>query len=197
LIYAPMFIPIYIILKQGIISRSEAGLTWKDFWFYLPLAVAIGFALGWVEHNVLHPEALVPESSILYTLILSVIMIVFVGVVEEFIFRSSLQTVLVERMGSMSGLLGASVAFGFMHSGYHLPAEIIFVFLAGIVFGILFWITKSLPIIAIAHGVTNISLFLVAPAYSGLLVYLIGIPVLVFFLFLFIFKSRWKSLLTS
>jgi uncharacterized protein len=196
LIYAPMFIPIYFILKQGLISRSEAGLTWKGFWFYLPLALAVGFALGWGEHNVLQSEALIPESSIMYVVALSIVMIVFVGFVEEFIFRSNLQTVLEERVGAVAGLLATSMIFGLMHSGYHLPSEIVFVIFAGIVFGLLFWITKSLPVIALAHGITNISLFLVAPAYSGLLVYLIGIPGIVFALFLFFLKPR-SSLLSS
>jgi membrane protease YdiL (CAAX protease family) len=182
LVYAPMFIPIYFVLKEGLINRSRAGITFKDFWFYLPLAVTVGFALGWEEHNVLHAESLVPGSSIMYILALSVIMIMFVGLVEEFVFRSALQTVMEERLGSVAGLLATSVLFGFMHSGYHLPLEILFVSFAGIVFGLLFWMTRSLPIIALAHGITNVSLFLVAPVYPDYLIYLIGVPLLLFLL---------------
>jgi membrane protease YdiL (CAAX protease family) len=92
-------------------------------------------------------------------LALSLTMILFVGVVEEFVFRSALQTVMEERLGSIVGLVVASVLFGFMHSGYHVPLELLYVSFAGIVFGLLFWLTKSLPIIALAHGVTNVSLF--------------------------------------
>jgi len=193
LVYAPMFIPIYFIIKEGFISRSDAGLTLKRFWFYLPLAVSSGFALGWGEHNVLHSDLLIPDFSMKSILILSIIMIVFVGVVEEFVFRSALQTVMEERLGSLAGLLVTSVIFGFMHSGYHLPLEVLFVFFAGVVFGLLFWLTRSLPVIALAHGVTNISLFLVAPDYSGLLIYLIGIPGLLFVLSAYLFKIRPRN----
>jgi uncharacterized protein len=190
LVYAPMFIPIYFVLKEGFISRAEAGITLKGFWFFTPLAVAVGFALGWGEYNVLHAEPLVPGSGLMYVLALSIIMIVFVGAVEEFVFRCALQTVMEERLGSIAGLLATSVIFGIMHSGYHLPLEVLFVSFAGVVFGLLFWLTRSLPVIALAHGVTNISLFLVAPDYSGLIIYSIGVPGLLFVLSAYLFKIR-------
>lgn len=37
------------------------------------------------------------------------------------------------------------------------------------------------PVIALAHGLTNVSLFFVAPVYPDYLLYLIGIPLLLFF----------------
>ncbi|MGD0951598.1 MAG: type II CAAX endopeptidase family protein [Methanotrichaceae archaeon] len=182
LVYAPMFIPIYFVLKEGFVSPAEAGLTLKGFGFYMFLAVAVGFALGWGEYNILHSVSLVPGPGLIYVLALSIIMIFFVGLVEEFVFRSVLQTVMQERLGSVAGLLVTSVLFGMMHSGYHLPLELLFVSFAGIVFGLLFWLTRSLPVIALAHGVTNISLFLIEPDYSWLLIYLIVIPALLFVL---------------
>ncbi len=180
LVYAPMFLPIYLLLKERMFSRSEVGITAKDFWFFLPLAVAVGFSLGWGEYQVLRPGVLVPDFSLRSVLILSLTMIFFVGFVEEFVFRSVLQTVMEERMGSIVGLVIASVLFGFMHSGYHLPLELLYVSFAGVVFGLLFWITKSLPVIALAHGVTNVSLFLVTPTFSDLIIYIVGISGIIF-----------------
>jgi membrane protease YdiL (CAAX protease family) len=180
LVYAPMFLPIYLIMKERIFSWKETGITAKGFWFFLPLALAVGFALGWGEYQVLRPGVLIPDFSLWSILTLTVTMTIFVGVVEEFVFRSALQTVMEERLGAIAGLIMASVLFGFMHSGYHIPLELLYVSFAGVVFGLLFWITKSLPVIALAHGITNVSLFLVAPAFSGLLIYLIGISGLAF-----------------
>jgi membrane protease YdiL (CAAX protease family) len=194
LVYAPMFIPMYFIVKEKIFSRSEIGLTTKGFWFYLPLAIAVGFALGWGEYNVLRPGVLIPDFGWKSILILSITMILFVGVVEEFVFRSVLQTEMEGRLGSIAGLISASILFGFMHSGYHLPQEILYVSFAGVVFGLLFWLTKSLPVIAVAHGVTNISLFLVLPAYSGMLIFLIAIPGLVFLIYASISKKMPRKL---
>jgi uncharacterized protein len=190
MVYAPMFIPIYFVLKEGFVSGSEAGLTFKGFWFYLPLAVSIGFALGWGEYNVIHPQLLTPGAHIKDILILIVTMIFFVGFVEEFIFRSSLQTVLEERLGPKIGLLTASMIFGFMHSGYHLPLELLYVTFAGAVFGLLFWLTKSLPIISLAHGVTNISLFLISPLDPGFLIYFIAAPVIIFIFYAYVLKKN-------
>jgi membrane protease YdiL (CAAX protease family) len=195
MVYAPMFIPIYFFVKDGFIGRAEAGLTFKGFWFYLPLAISVGFALGWGEYNVIHPQLMTPGASIKDILILIITMIFFVGIVEEFIFRSSLQTVLEARLGSIAGLLLASVIFGFMHSGYQLPLELLYVSFAGAVFGLLFWLTKSLPIISLAHGVTNISLFLVVPLEPEILIYFILVPALIFGFYAYVFKrksGRWE-----
>lgn len=190
MVYAPMFIPIYFLVKDGFISRSEAGMTFKGFLYYFPLAISAGFALGWGEYNVIHPQLLAHGGDIKEIAILIVTMIFFVGIVEEFIFRSSLQTVLEERIGPIAGLLLASLIFGFMHSGYRLPLELFYVTFAGLIFGLLFWLTKSLPIISLAHGVTNISLFLVVPMQSGFLIYLIVIPALIFLSCAYLLKNK-------
>jgi membrane protease YdiL (CAAX protease family) len=196
-VYAPMFIPIYIIMKERMFSWSEVGITAKGFWFFLPLAFSVGFALGWGEFQVLRPGVLIPDFSLRSVLTLSLTMIFFVGLVEEFVFRSALQTVMEERLGSIVGLIVASILFGFMHSGYHIPLELLYVSFAGVVFGLLFWLTKSLPVIALAHGITNVSLFLVAPAFSGLMIYLIGVSGLLFIILAsFSKKSPWQMLLS-
>lgn len=163
LVYAPMFLPIYMTLKSRRFSREEIGINFRNFWAYLPLAVIIGLLLGVGEYHVIRPEMLVPQVDMRSVLALSLIMIFFVGVVEEFIFRSVLQTALVDWVGSTKGLIAASLLFGFMHSGYGLYSEMAFVSAAGLVFGLFFMKTKSLPLVALLHGVTNISLFLIVP----------------------------------
>jgi uncharacterized protein len=194
LVYAPMFIPMYFIAKERIFSHSEIGITAKGFWFYLPLAIAIGFALGWGEYYVLSPGVLIPDFGLKSILVLSITMILFVGLVEEFIFRSVLQTAMEDRLGSIVGLLSASIIFGFMHSGYHLSLEILFVSFAGMIFGLLFWLTRSLPIISVAHGFTNISLFLILPAYSEMIIFLIAIPGLLFLIYASLSKRMPRKL---
>jgi membrane protease YdiL (CAAX protease family) len=192
IIYAPMFIPIYLIIKDRMFKTSELGLTSKGFWLYLPLAVAVGSILGFGEYQILRPGVLVPNVTVLSVLELSVIMIAFVGFVEEFIFRSSLQTVLEARLGAIPGLLVASILFGFMHGGYHIPLEILYVSFAGVIFGLLFWLTRSLPVISFAHGITNISLFLLIPLYPNLLIYVI-VSFSIMFLLALIFSKKLRN----
>lgn len=183
LVYAPMFIPMYMILKERFITAEEAGLTFERFWFYLPVSISMGLALGWGEYMVIKPQMLVVDNDLQQMLILALTMIFFVGVVEEFVFRSSLQTVLQERIGLIGGLVLASVIFGFMHSGYHLTLELLYVSLAGLAFGVLFWLSKSLPVVSLSHGVTNISLFLIVPLRPEILPYLIIGPLFLFFFY--------------
>lgn len=178
LVYAPMFIPIYLIMKNKSISHEQLGLTLRGIHYYIPFGIAVGILLGWGEYRVLRPQVLTPSVGIEGLLELSVVMIFFVGFVEEFVFRSALQTVASERLGRIQGLLLASFLFGFMHGGYHLTAEILFTSCAGLVFGIMFLKTASLPLIALAHGVTNISLFLIVPAYSGLLLPIVAVSLI-------------------
>jgi membrane protease YdiL (CAAX protease family) len=120
-------------------------------------------------------------------------MILFVGVVEEFVFRAALQTVIEDRLGRIMGLVVTSVIFGFMHSGYHNSQELLYVSFAGLVFGVLFQVSRNLPVIAVAHGITNVSLFLVAPGYSQFLFYLIAIPSALFLLFAYTEKTLFKK----
>jgi len=168
-IYAPMYLPMFLMVWQKKFSLDEIGLTLRGFQYYLPLGIAIGLAIGWGEYQVIHPQILTPDKGLEGLIILSLIMIFFVGLVEEFIFRSALQTVLCEKWGTWAGLFIASILFGFMHGGYRVPTEILFTFSAGLIFGVMFLRTRSLPFITLAHGVTNVSLFLIVPAYPELL----------------------------
>lgn len=163
LVYAPMFLPMYLILKSKRFSYEEIGMRTKGFWCYIPAVVILGLIMGWGEFQVIHPEMLTPIVDLENALKLSLIMIFFVGLVEEFVFRSVLQTVTMEWMGPVKGLITASLLFGLMHSGYGILSEMVFVSVAGLVFGLFFWKTKSLPLAALLHGITNISLFLIVP----------------------------------
>jgi len=188
LIYAPMLIPINLVWRSGKFSNVELGLKGKNQSFYLPVAVGLGLILGWIEYSILHPEVLVPDLSLVNIITLSIIMIFFVGFIEEFVFRSTLQTVLEERLGTITGLVIASLVFGIMHSGYRLPQEILFVSFGGLVFGILFKKSRSLAVASLAHGVTNISLFLISPIDPLLIVPLVLLAG--FFAFLSAFVSN-------
>ncbi|NYT01744.1 MAG: CPBP family intramembrane metalloprotease [Methanosarcinales archaeon] len=167
LIYAPMLVSLAVILRYGIFTAQEVGLSLRGLVHYLPLGAALGLLLGWMEYQVIRPEMLTPDSSLKSLVLLSVVMIIFVGLVEEFVFRSALQTVLEIRWGTPLGLLISSALFAVMHSGYHMALELLFVFFAGMTFGLLFLWTRSLPTIAISHGVTNVSLFMIAPLYDS------------------------------
>jgi membrane protease YdiL (CAAX protease family) len=163
LVYSPMFISIYLILRYQNASFGDIGVSTRNLRHYIPLALIIGAILAWVEYRIIHPEPLVTNLGITNMVTLVIIMFVFVGLVEELIFRSILQTKLQQSMGLWGGLLVASVLFGIMHSGYGSVSELMFATAAGLLLGYIYQKTGSLPFVTVIHGTTNVLLFGVLP----------------------------------
>lgn len=162
-LYGIMFFPIILLIKNQGLNLREIGITTKGIYLW-PVAVIIGAGLGLIESYVLRfPEALIPGFTPIEIFKLSIVMLFFIGIVEEVIFRSLLQQRLEEKIGLAKGLLVASLIFGFMHSGYSNYNEILFASFAGMVLGFCFQRTRSLPFVVIAHGFNNIILFGVLP----------------------------------
>lgn len=163
LIYSPLFISIYLILRYQNASFDDIGMHTRNLYRYIPLALIIGAILAWVEYQIIHPEPLIPKLGIADMLTLVIIMFVFVGLVEELIFRSILQTKLQQSIGMGSGLLVASALFGIMHSGYGSVYELLFATAAGLIIGYLYQKTGSLPFVTVIHGTINVLLLGVLP----------------------------------
>lgn len=166
LIYGPLIPAIYLIGKAENPISLSAG--WKAALLALPLAVPFSAALGAVEYSIIEPPALIPSGSVVDLLTIAVVMIFFVGFVEELLFRGVLQRALATRIGRWPALVLASVLFGLMHSGYGVPAELVFAGTIGFVFGLVYDWTDSIVLISVMHGVLNIFLFGVIPLNGGI-----------------------------
>lgn len=163
-IYAPLSIPVVIAAIHQKMGRDDIGLIFdKKLWLYISFAIPLGFLLGLGEYTTIQTGYLIPDLSLLNLLILTIVMIFFVGLIEETVFRAMLQTRLVEVFGTLKGIFLASLLFGLMHSGYGTPYEILYTFFVGLVIGIIFYKTRSLPFITILHGFVNVFLFGVIP----------------------------------
>jgi hypothetical protein len=119
--------------------------------------------LGVIEYTILANNPLIPNASASELIRLSIVMIFFVALVEELLFRVLLQPQLIERSGAVAGILITSVIFGAMHAGYANIYEILFTIGASIVFGVAFYKTKNLPFVVTMHAVDDILLFGVLP----------------------------------
>jgi membrane protease YdiL (CAAX protease family) len=100
---------------------------------------------------------------------ITVVMVCFVGFVEEYLFRGILQGTLQQELGRWPGIVLASAVFGLMHSGYGVPAELLFAGVIGFVFGVLYDYLDSLVFVTIVHGVLNVFLFAVYPIKGSFL----------------------------
>ena len=96
-------------------------------------------------------------------------MIFVVALVEELLFRALLQPEFVARTGQIVGILTTSIIFGAMQAGFANYYELLFAFGVGIVFGVAFYKTKSLPFVITMHAVNNIVLFGVLPFFFATL----------------------------
>lgn len=164
-VYAPLLVPLALILINQRSSFEHIGITAKNLPVYIILSIPLGFLLGLGEYLVIHPEYLIKELSIVNLLILTFIMVFFVGLVEEIIFRSILQVRLEDALGVKEAVLIAGLLFGLMHSGYGTSHEILYTGFVGLFMGFAFYKTKSLPFVAILHGLVNVFLFGILPHY--------------------------------
>jgi membrane protease YdiL (CAAX protease family) len=166
LVYGVMFIPIYYVIMHQNITSQEIGIDFKRWYIYLPAALLIGTAMAMLEFQILHPIPLIMDMKLQNTLLISIVMFVFVGAVEELIFRSILITRLEKMFGTFKSLLISSLLFGIMHAGYGLLTEILFATFFGFVLGFIFHKTRSFPFILVIHGTANVLLFGVLPIIS-------------------------------
>jgi CAAX protease family protein len=159
-IYSVIFLPIILLIVQEKLSRHDLGIDdVRRSVLLLPLGVVIGVAFGGIEYAVLANPALIPDTSMSQLIQLSIVMIFFVALVEELLFRVLLQPQLIERTGAIRGILIASLIFGAMHSGYANSYELLFAIGAGVIFGVAFYETKDLVFVVTIHAVNNIVLF--------------------------------------
>jgi len=172
LIYGVMFIPIYYIIKDQQMTKTELGINFTNLHEYIPtllifqigaLAVIFGIVASIVEYTILGSEALISTLSATNLFLLSIIMFVFIGLVESLVFFAILQTKLEELFGLRYGLLLVGILFGVMHSTYGILDEILFATIFGIVLAYAFHYIRSLPVIVTALGTVNIMLFGILP----------------------------------
>ncbi|UGV40042.1 CPBP family intramembrane metalloprotease [Methanococcoides orientis] len=162
-IYAPLIISTYVVVKDQELSYSDIGITRNIRYYELPVALIASVVIAVGEFFIIKPGYLIPDLSVFNLLKLSIIMIFFVGLVEELVFRSILQTKLEEMIGKYQGLILASILFGFMHSGYGTFHEIAFTAFAGFIMGGIYIIRRDLLLVTIVHGFVNILLFGILP----------------------------------
>lgn len=163
LIYAPIVPAVYLVAQ----SRDDVSLQFntRALVMLLPLALLASVIMGMIEYHIIEPSALIPTWTVPNVLLLSIVMIGFVGFVEEALFRGVVQRAFESRFGIVPGLLIASVLFGLLHSGYGAPVEIVFASSVGLIYGVIYYYTDSLGLITVMHGVLNIVLFGFVPLF--------------------------------
>ncbi len=164
IIYAPLLVAAIVVVRILGHSLGEVGLNFKRI--PLQLAVALtGIAFGVAEYFILAPEPMVIELTWREVWLPALIFLMCTGFVEEFIFRGVLQRAATEVFGSWWGIIYVSLLFAVLHVGFLSWIDVIFVFAVALFFGWVVEKTGSLFGVTLAHGITNILLYLVVPFF--------------------------------
>lgn len=166
LVGAPLFISIGMIVRYGAFEAKSIGISFHR-WPLQILFGVIGIGLGYVEYIILKPQPLVTEFNFLQILFPALILLIFTGLLEEVIFRGLMQNAFISVMGKWGGLLFVSLIFAVLHFGYRSLWDVGFVFAVSLLFGVLTLISGSILGVTLAHGATNICLFLIFPFILG------------------------------
>jgi membrane protease YdiL (CAAX protease family) len=164
----PWLVLVYLALVPGVyyvartpgtvVPSTRLGLL--PIW--LPPAVALGALAGELEHRVVEPAALAPDT-LAGLAVLTVGMVLVVAPVEEVVFRGLLQGTLMERFGRGPGLVAAALVYGVGYLPVS-PAAAAFAAGFGFVLGVLYERTRSIVFVALIHGVANVYLYGYRPA---------------------------------
>ena len=151
------------IYRKELNLKQILSFNKKTLLKYSLIGLAIGIPLGLGEYFVLRLAPAFPTFEVKYLIRDLVYMLVFVGLAEEILFRGLIQQDLSKAFGWKWGLFSASTIFAIMHLTWRSLPELGFVFLAGLILGVLYLKTKSLVAPIVAHGINNVMLVAVLP----------------------------------
>jgi membrane protease YdiL (CAAX protease family) len=158
----PLILASFIAMRQAGYKPTEIGLgQGRKLWLQV-LVMLTGIGFGYLEYMILQPDPLIDSLTLQQFWYPALILLIFTGFLEEFIFRGMMQRATIQAMGWM-GLIFTSSVFAVLHVGYRSILDVIFVFVVGLFFSLIVQKTHSIWGVTLAHGITNISLFLIFP----------------------------------
>jgi membrane protease YdiL (CAAX protease family) len=168
LVSIPLFIAIFTCMWLQGLHGADVGFALPKL-KYMPLEagmILFAVALGIAEYMILRPNPL-PVSGKLNLIIASLLLTICTGFLEELAFRGLLQYNAVRVMSKWRGILIVSAIFGVLHLGNVSPwhLDCFFAGAVGLIFAVVRDKTGSLYGISFAHGIINITLFLIVPLY--------------------------------
>jgi membrane protease YdiL (CAAX protease family) len=167
IISVPLGIAAAIALPILGFSRMELGLNLRA----LPiqaLVVFTGLSLGYIEYLILQRNPMIQDPMIQSLAWKDVwqpvlILVVCTGFLEELIFRGMMQQAVTRVLGAWWGVIYVAALFAVLHVGHQSLLDVIFVFIVALFFGAVKAHTGSILGVTLAHGLTNVLLFLTLP----------------------------------
>jgi membrane protease YdiL (CAAX protease family) len=178
IVSVPLAAATLVALRTLGFSRTEIGLNLKA----LPTQIMVAFtglSLGYIEYRILQPDPLAPSLAWKELWLPGLILLLCTGFLEELIFRGMMQQSVTRALGKVWGILYVATLFAVLHVGYQSLPDVIFVFGVALFFGLVKAHTGSILGVTLAHGLTNILLFLTLPLgvnHFDIIAYLLPVP---------------------
>ncbi len=161
IVSVPLFAAAFGVVQILKLNAADLGLILR-----YPLAQALviftGVIFGYAEYQIIKPTPLIGSLTLAEFWLPALILMVSTGFAEEFIFRGIMQKTATEVIGKWA-VVYTSALFAVLHIGYKSVLDVLFVFVVALVFGWFRERTDSILGITLAHGWTNIFLFLLMP----------------------------------
>ncbi|MDP3066958.1 MAG: CPBP family intramembrane metalloprotease, partial [Methanobacteriaceae archaeon] len=166
----PLFAASIVIMRSQGLKLKDVGLITEG----LPLQLLIGLTgvfLGIIEYAILKPDPLIPVFTPFTALGAFMVLLISTGLAEELLFRGIIQSNAEKLFQPAFALLFTALVFTTMHIGWKSGPDLFFVFSVAVIYGVIFYKTRSIVGITLNHGLSNTVLFIVMPFYN-FLVYL-------------------------
>lgn len=128
------------------------------------LVALSGVPLGLMEYFILRPAPLVGKLNFASLWLPALLLLTCTGFVEEFMFRGVLQRA-ASAFGERFALLFVSLIFAVLHITHRSAVDVVFVFGVALLFGRAVQKDGSILGVSVAHGLTNIGLYLIWPFF--------------------------------
>ena len=130
----------------------DLSIGLREFFFYAPVAIALGLSLGFLHSHAVWPSPLQFSSAFVFTFF-------FIAVPEELFFRGWLQNLLERRIGRYPALVLTAVLFGLSHWNKRTAAfnwqYVLLAALAGIFYGRAWRQERRIGASAIIHAAVD------------------------------------------
>ncbi|MFW5690999.1 MAG: CPBP family intramembrane glutamic endopeptidase [Chloroflexota bacterium] len=144
------------------LTRRESGLTLRRLPYQLPIIV-IGAGFGWLYARIIDLDPLVAASTWQAILPSALVLLVFMALAEELIFRGVMTPLLVRALGMWGGITGVAALFALLHLGYGELLVLPVAFAQGVFLGWVVTWSNSLIGVWLGRAAAVILLLLVLP----------------------------------
>ena len=164
----PVLVATLAMMRVQGIGFKDAGIRFRKPWVVVVIALT-GLSIGFIDYYILRPESLAIGLSTVDFTFLAIGLGLSTGFVEELVFRGIMQRNAIEAFGERTGLIGVTAVFATLHIGWLSMPDLVFVFMVGLFYGYVALETGNIVGVTLSHGITNIVLFMVAPAINLIL----------------------------